>query len=138
MRCHRHRFADLGTATQTFQTFAFIDPIPTPAECFPDLQVTELIFTAGNGTVPDSLTINWNKTGATNDCLAGGILFTSYRGGTSRESHAVFGEFREKNLGTPTQDGAVGTSNSPWRPTSSCRCEQSVSIRDQAIKKTDF
>ena len=107
---------NLSAATQTFTTFTSYPSLSTvAAECFPDVQITELTFTSGNGTAPDSLTLNWNAASAAADCL-GQVLFISLSARVRRANgtenvtnvgeNEISGNARAKTL-------QLGSSNSP-------------------------
>ena len=108
---------ELGTATQTFQTFTiYPNALPTPAECFPDVQVTALTFAAGTGTTSDSLTIAWNATTASAQCISGGPLFITISVHGNRTNRTRFSENFETTQasGTPrTATIQLGASSSP-------------------------
>jgi hypothetical protein len=107
---------NLSAATQTFQTFTSYPNLSTvAAECFPDVQITGLTFNSGNGTAPDSLTLNWNAATAAADCI-GQVLFISLsarvRRANGTENVANIGE-NEISGNARTKTLQLGSSNSP-------------------------
>ena len=107
---------NLSAATQTFQTFTSYPNLSTvAAECFPDVQVTGITFSSGNGAAPDSLALNWNAATAAAGCL-GQVLFISLsarvRRANGAENVANVGE-NEISGNARTKTLQLGASNSP-------------------------
>ena len=106
----------VSAATQTFQTLTSYPSLSTvTAECFPDVQITGVTFTSGNGAAPDSLTLNWNAASAAVDCV-GQVLFISLsarvRRANGTESVANVGE-NEISGNARTKTLQLGSSSSP-------------------------
>lgn len=107
---------NLSAATQTFETFTSYPNISTVgADCFPDVKITGLTFTSGNGAAPDSLAINWNAATISADCF-GPQLFISLsvraRRADGTRFVANFGE-NEFSQNARSKTVQLGTSNSP-------------------------
>jgi hypothetical protein len=117
------------------QTFANTSLVPLPDNCFPSVSITGLSFTAGSGSTPDAVTVNWTANHPPSDCFFGPRVFVSVE--VKRPDNSTGRASTQPSANTVT----LNLSGAPAAPVSfvvRVSAETSLGLQFQVNKKGDF